>query len=111
MQPFCSYYSMPQAQARDSLKQPTSFQFQNSTLTKVLVLTDVSVPHLGTWKRFPRPHHEVASSQVTCTSSKQPSSLLHESNELPSKKRLVSQAKSGSIILFAESDIQSFQEP
>ena len=101
----------PTPQARDSLKQPASFQLQNSTLTEVPVLADVSVPHSGTWKRIPHPNLEAASSQVTHSSSKRPSSLLHDSNELPSKRRLVSQAKLGSIFLLAETDSQSCQEP
>ena len=94
-------------QARDSLKQPVSIQLQNSTLTEVPIMTDIFVPHSCTWKRIPCPNHEAAFSLVTHSSSKQPSSLLHDSNELPSKRRLVSQAKSGSTFLLAETDIQS----
>ena len=98
-------------QACDSLKQPVSIQLQNSTLTEFPILTDISVPHSCTWKRILRPSHEVAFSQVTHSSSKQPSSLLHDSNKLPSKRHLVSQAESGNTFLLAETDIQSCQEP
>ena len=92
------------AQTCDSLKQPASIQLQNSTLTEVPILTDTSVPHSCTWKRIPRPNQEVAFPLVTHFSSKCPSSLLHDSNELPSKRRLVSQAESGSTFLLAEID-------
>ena len=74
-------------------------------------MTDISMPHSCTWKRIPCPNHEAAFSLVTHSSSKRPSSLLHDSNELPCKRRLVSQAKSGSTFLLAETDIQSGQEP
>ena len=98
-------------QARDSLKQPASIQLQNSTLTEVPILTDTSVPHSCTWKRIPRPNHEAAFSLVTHFSSKRPSSLLHDSNELSSKRRLVSKVESGSTFLLVETNIQSCQEP
>jgi len=98
-------------QARDSLKHLVSIQFQNSTLTDVPILIDISVPHPSTWKRIPRPSHEAAFSQPTHSSSKRPFSLLHDSNELPCKRRLISQVESGSTILLAKTDIQSYQEP
>ena len=101
----------PTPHSRAIINHPISIQLQNSTLTEVPILTDISLLHPSTWKRLARLSHDLESFQVTYSSSKRPSSSLHDTNELPSTRRMVSQVDSGSFVLLVGIDIQPYQEP